>query len=98
MANLGRSAYNLNLLLSQQRHSVIDATSIRSPTVAEIEYLDTFDFFNYPRLPAALRNLQSMPDSVMAGADSTSVNGFPTSDFAMPNPESDWLVFRPPHD
>jgi hypothetical protein len=98
MTNLGRSAYNLNLLLSQQRHSVIDATSIRTPTLAEIEYLETFDFFNYPRLPAALRNLQSMPGSAMAGADSTSVSGFPTSDFAMPNPESDWLVFRPPHD
>jgi hypothetical protein len=98
MTNLGRSAYNLNLLLSRQRHSVIDATSIRTPTPAEIEYLDTFDFFNYPRLPAALRNLQSMPDSAMTGADSTSVNSFPTTDFTMPNPESDWLVFRPPHD
>jgi len=98
MANLGRSACHLSLLLSQQRHSVIDPISIRTPTLAEIEYLETFDFFNYPRLPAALRNLQSMPDSAMAGADSTTVSGFPISDFAMPNPESDWLVFRPPQD
>jgi hypothetical protein len=98
ITNLGRSAYSLKLLLSQQRHSVIDATSIRTPTLAEIEYLDTFDFFNYPRLPTALRNLQSIPDSVVTGADSTSVSSFPASDFAMPNPESDWLVFRPPHD
>src|SRR5271163_1352890 len=98
MTNFVRSAYNLNLLSSQQRHSGMDAISIRNPTLAEIEYLETFDFFNYPRLPAALRNLPSMPDSAMAGVDSTTVSGFPTSDFAMPNPESDWLVFRPPHD
>jgi hypothetical protein len=97
MTDCCSSAYNLNLLLSQQRHSVIDTTSIRTPAPIELEYLDTFDFFNYPRLPNALRDLQNMPDSMAVGS-SPSVNGFPTSDFAMPSPESDWLVFRPPHD
>lgn len=98
MTDCCRSAYNLNLLLSQQRYSVIDATSVRTPAPVEIEYLDTFDFFNYPRLPNALRKLQNIPDSMAAAASLATVSGFTTSDFAMPNPESDWLVFRPPHD
>ena len=85
-------------MLSQQRHSVIEATSTRTPSTFELEYLDTFDFFNYPRLPTALRDLQTMPDSVTAVGSPDSVTGFPTTDFAMPNPESDWLVFKPPHD
>jgi len=82
----------------QQRHSVIDATSIITPSTIELEYLDVFDFFNYPRLPTALRNLSSLSDATKAAGTPTSVTGLLSSNLAMPNPELDWLVFRPPHD
>jgi hypothetical protein len=98
MTNNCSAAYNLNLLLSQHRHSVVDATIVRTPAPIELEYLDAFDFFNYPRLPDALRKLRNMPDSATPPGSLASVNGFPKMDFAMPNPESDWLAFRPPHD
>jgi hypothetical protein len=98
MTNYCSTAYNLNFLLSQHRQSVIDVTTVRSPAPVELEYLDVFDFFNYPWLPDALRKLQNMPDLVTPPGNLASVNGFPAMDFAMPNPESDWLAFRPPHD
>ena len=98
MANFYSNAYNLNLLLSQQRHSVIDATSIKTLAPVELDYLDIFDFFNYPRLPNALRNLSNVSDSANAAGSPASMTGLPSTQFATPNPESDWLVFRPPHD
>ena len=99
MTDYCSSAYNLNLLLSQKPNSVIDTASIREPAPKfELEYLDVFDFFNYPRLPTALRNLSSVSDSATAPGSPASVTGFLSTDFAMPNSETDWLVFRPPHD
>lgn len=93
-----RSAYELNLLISQRPRTVLNPIS-RTPTLKELEYLEVFDFFNYPRLSATVVGQSpvataSMPNTVDMGQS----NGFRPTNFAMPTPESDWLIFKPPYD
>ncbi len=55
LADMRRCAYDLDFLISRQpRHhtSVVAVTPARTPATNELEYLDVFDFFNMPRLPA----------------------------------------------
>lgn len=42
-------AYDLGQLVSQRPDSVLNPTSTRLTSRNELEYLDVFDFFNYPR-------------------------------------------------
>ncbi|KAK5090353.1 hypothetical protein LTS08_006862 [Lithohypha guttulata] len=50
-------AYELNQLVSQRPRSVLSPTSTRLTSLNELEYLDVFDSFNYPRLrPASQMN------------------------------------------
>lgn len=56
LADMRRCAYDLDFLISRQprlpgrMHSVL-TTPARTPAANELEYLDVFDFFNFPRLP-----------------------------------------------
>ena len=50
---LNSLAYDLNQLVSQRPQSVLSPTSARLTSVNELEYLDVFDSFNYPRLRPA---------------------------------------------
>ena len=50
-------AYDLSQLVSQRPQSVLSPTSTRLTSLNELEYLDVFDSFNYPRLrPASQMN------------------------------------------
>lgn len=57
LADMRRSAYDLDFLISRQPRHVGSAlrlpsiTPVRTPAANELEYLDVFDFFNVPRLP-----------------------------------------------
>ncbi|KAJ1333759.1 DNA binding [Microdochium nivale] len=58
LADMRRTAYDLDFLISRQPRHVAGApsrlpsvTPVRTPASAELEYLDVFDFFNVPRLP-----------------------------------------------
>ena len=79
--------------MSQQPRSIIDPVDIRNPIPNELEYLDIFDFFNYPRLPTHFGNVP-YASNAMQNAETPA----PVTDFAMPNAALDWLVFEPPHD
>lgn len=56
LADMRRTAYDLDFLISRQpRHQVTavrlaSVTPARTPAPNELEYLDVFDFFNVPRL------------------------------------------------
>lgn len=65
LADMRRCAYDLDFLISRQPRQVFGSRQlgpgvnkgsgdrVRTPAVSELEYLDVFDFFNMPRLPAA---------------------------------------------
>lgn len=61
-------AYDLAQLVSQRPDSVLNPTSTRLTSRNELEYLDVFDFFNYPRTrPSAQQGsftVAAIPDSV----------------------------------
>lgn len=60
-------AYELNHLVSQRPTSVLSPTSTRLTSSNELEYLDVFDSFNYPRLrPASQTNTGIAPSKVLA--------------------------------
>jgi hypothetical protein len=57
----------------------------RTPAPADFEYLDLFDFFNYPRLPASL-------DGVVSHVTATAVDGAPAApDGSYDGMGNDWL-------
>ncbi|EXJ90773.1 hypothetical protein A1O1_03877 [Capronia coronata CBS 617.96] len=132
-----RQAYELNLLTSQRPRSVLEPPTTHNSTPSELEYLEVFDFFNYPRLdaiagigfdpasviigPAAAANPihkttstststptpTPTPTAAAAAAAGTTPAGPQASQapsyratpaFVIPNPESDWLVFKPPYE
>ncbi|RDL39133.1 Uncharacterized protein BP5553_03473 [Venustampulla echinocandica] len=59
LADMRRCAYDLDFLISRQPKHVglvtrmPSVTPARTPAPNELEYLDVFDFFNFPRLPVA---------------------------------------------
>lgn len=108
-----RSAYELNLLTTQRPRTTLEAITTHPSSQRELEYLEIFDFFNYPRLNAISSNgLDPAPSSgaitVASLGDQTPTQGggqqTPHSlrgaapAFVIPNPESDWLVFKPPYE
>jgi hypothetical protein len=93
-----RSAYELNFLISQRPRTVLNPIS-RTPTTKELEYLEVFDFFNYPRLSTTVVGHSPVAVASMPNVEIGNVNGgFRPTNFAMPTPESDWLIFKPPYD
>lgn len=73
LADMRRTAFDLDSLISRAPklqnggHARFGVTPARTPAPADLEYLDVFDFFNMPRLPA---NSGSAMDNV-ANADGT---------------------------
>lgn len=76
---------------------------------SELEYLEVFDFFNYPRLNAIAGMKAIDPTVVIAPVTPTqgqqgngqagTAGGYrATPAFVIPNPESDWLIFKPPYE
>ncbi len=120
------------MLISQRPRSVLDPVTTHNASQSELEYLEVFDFFNYPRLnaiaaagsingldtvAAAAAAASAIPISPVVVDNSSSGNGNnpnqtptpgggPSSSssyraapaFVIPNPESDWLIFKPPYE
>lgn len=91
-------AYELNHLVSQRPTSVLSPTSTRLTSLNELEYLDVFDSFNYPRLRLASQ-MNVIPSKALAPFGSQNLLRFDevvASERAMdltPSPQ-DWLDFR----
>jgi hypothetical protein len=98
-----RTAYELNLMNAQRPRSVLDPITVHKASSAELGYLEIFDFFNYPRLNAITgSSINGIDHSDMHG-QTTPIRGRPpefkaTPAFVVPNPESDWLVFKAPYE
>ena len=92
--DMARCAFDLDFLISQQPRSVRPAP-VRTPAPNELEYLDVFDFFNYPRLPPSLENFNTgamgLSDALGEANPTAALNSYAATNFVVPNPESDWL-------
>ncbi|KAF5020324.1 hypothetical protein F66182_7655 [Fusarium sp. NRRL 66182] len=85
------SAYDLVTLTSTARHSSLEPTSTQATSLSELDNIDVFEFFNYPRVftnSGSQSQLQSVRAPAM-GAESTRNNG-------VPDPEADWLAYGSP--
>ncbi|KAK1728845.1 fungal-specific transcription factor [Colletotrichum acutatum] len=114
LADMRRTAFDLDFLISRQprangmpNHSRLPSvTPARTPAPNELEYLDVFDFFNVPRLPAGNEIQHGMSGSngqngTASGMDASSENGgsnappAPGNEFNITNfmvdANSDWL-------
>jgi hypothetical protein len=113
------------MLISQRPRSVLDPVTTHNAPQSELEYLEVFDFFNYPRLnaiagggsvngldAASTATATAIPISPVVVDGGSNPNQTPTPGggpssgssyraapaFVIPNPESDWLIFKPPYE
>ncbi|KAK5235351.1 hypothetical protein LTR47_003536 [Exophiala xenobiotica] len=98
-----RTAYELNILISQRPRSVLEPATTHNAPQNELEYLEVFDFFNYPRLNAIAGNGIDPSVIISPVGSHVTTQGQPpsfraTPAFVIPNPESDWLIFKPPYE
>jgi hypothetical protein len=96
--DMRKTAYELSLLLNQRQVGANATTArVHTPAANELEYLDVFDFFNYPLIATAA------PKSYGASnprwpPEASNGQTLQSPHFAMPSRESDWLNFQPPHE
>ena len=92
-----RCAYDLDFLISRQPNIAVKShqpTRVNTPAPNELEYLDVFDLFNFPRLPAGQDvgvNDNGQVPQQMAPEVPDMNNALNFMNFAVPNPETDWL-------
>jgi len=83
--------------MSQKPRSVLNPTSTKNPSINELEYLDVFDFFNYPRSSTTMGKGENASEPLRSALN-LHASYFRPTEFTTPNPESGWLVFKPPYD
>lgn len=80
-------------LTSSTRRTGLDETASQSVSLNELDNIDVFDFFNYPKVPSPKSSNQNgqsdiyyLPGLVNMGSDQS-------RDGAAPDPEADWLGY-----
>ncbi|KAJ9612995.1 hypothetical protein H2200_002936 [Cladophialophora chaetospira] len=99
LADMRRCAYDLDFLISRQPHAAAvksyHPTRANTPAPNELEYLDVFDLFNFPRVPMTHEGVENGHSQAIAQAaqpDLAAMNAAAMiPNFAVPNPEADWL-------
>ncbi|GAB7344272.1 hypothetical protein MBLNU457_2147t1 [Dothideomycetes sp. NU457] len=100
LADMRRTAFDLDYLISRQPRLPLSAakgretvTTNRAPAENELEYLDVFDFFNYPRLPLVT---ETAGDGTGSNGDDTGGEGGLASEFNITNfmidASADWFM------
>ncbi|KAH8711647.1 putative transcriptional regulatory protein [Beauveria bassiana] len=82
-----QSAHGLVTLAGSTRLTGIEPTSTHITSLSELDNIDVFDFFNYPKISDAVRRALSGQLQSQNTADSETPR--------LPDPESDWLGFTP---
>ena len=108
LADMRRTAFDLDSLISRQPKMLnsgnvrFAATPVRTPAPTDLEYLDVFDFFNLPRLPASIGGQVADGNGTNGGVGATmeqpqpvdhgmnSLNEFNITNF-MFDANTDWL-------
>ncbi|KAK1983813.1 fungal-specific transcription factor domain-containing protein [Colletotrichum cereale] len=90
-----KSALDLVTLTSATRRSGLEPTSTQVTSLSELDNIDVFDFFNYPKISEPTRAASGhtnlpLPQAMSGlGGDSMRTTG-------LPDPESDWLGYNTP--
>ena len=92
-----KNAYELSLLLNQKQGDA-GVSRVHTPGPNELEYMDVFDFFNYPLIAGNAPMAGTAMTQVQSMMASNLDRGTQSPQFAMPTRESDWLNFEPPHE
>ncbi|ODA80704.1 hypothetical protein RJ55_03663 [Drechmeria coniospora] len=88
-----KSAYDLACLTATSRRSGLEESASRSVSLSELDNLDVFDFFHYPKVPEPVPSLSSgLHQQRQQG-----VGGEAIRSSALPDPESDWLGYGSPY-
>ncbi len=75
-------------LTASTRQTGIEPTSTQITSLSELDNIDVFDFFNYPKI--------SEPAARALGGPLQQPQNTPNGETArLPDPESDWLGFVP---
>ena len=106
LADMRRCAYDLDFLISRQPQNAVRSyqpTRVNSPQPNELEYLDVFDLFNFPRLPVngfddpvhshAVPVMPQSSTALASGPMNPEISSLQLN-FSVPNPDEDWL-FQP---
>ncbi|KAJ9132282.1 C6 transcription factor [Pleurostoma richardsiae] len=98
-ADMRRSATDIVELATRKRISTLEPTSTRLTKSSELDYVDIFDFYNYPKVAVPLANpVMAQPpgfplgDGRFSSMEKDLEFGFET------RLETDWLSFQPPYD
>lgn len=94
-----RSAYDLVHLTSSTRQSGREETVSQSVSLNELDDIDVFDFFNYPKTPelelgSRISNvtMSILHPHGLAGVEADAIR----KNNAVPDPGSDWLGYNLP--
>ena len=98
---LHRCAFDLDFLISRQPNISVKSyhpTRANTPAPNEMEYLDVFDLFNFPRLPVVAEGMAtSDPQTLQHDVANDDLSGMASAmipNFSVPNPDTDWLFHR----
>ncbi|KFA65842.1 hypothetical protein S40285_04647 [Stachybotrys chlorohalonatus IBT 40285] len=92
-AAMRKSAYELVTLTSSTRQSGLEQTSSQTATMSEIDSMDVFDFFNYPKVAEPVLNSSNAQTNLLLSQRISGPSGEALGKSNVPDPESDWFRF-----
>ena len=82
-------------LTSSVRQTGLDPTSAQATSLSEIDSIDVFDFFNYPKVAESMGRTPYSQTSLLHSQIMDGMMGNdPRDGRAVPDPSSDWLQIR----
>lgn len=88
-----KKAHEIVKLTSAIRSSGLDETASQSVSLGELDHIDVFDFFNYPKVPFADPGSQSSQEGISQPQGLVNMGSDRSRDGAAPDPEADWLGY-----
>ncbi|KHN96570.1 C6 transcription factor [Metarhizium album ARSEF 1941] len=88
-----KSAHNLVNLTAATRQTGLDKTSSHPVALNELDNIDVFDFFNFPKILSLESTSQNGQTEVYHVQGLVNMGSDASRDGAAPDPESDWLGY-----
>lgn len=83
-------------LTSSTRRSGLEPTSTQVTSLSELDNIDVFDFFNYPKMSDPQTRATNGQTNILQAQAMSGLGGDPMRCTGVPDPESDWLGFNTP--
>ncbi|EXF81742.1 hypothetical protein CFIO01_04790 [Colletotrichum fioriniae PJ7] len=95
-AAMRKSAHDLVTLTSSTRRSGMEPTSTQVTSLSELDNIDVFDFFNYPKMSEPISRATNGQTNLLQPQVMSGLGGDSMRTTGVPDPESDWLGFSTP--